>query len=66
LKTLRDLFEYLADMSEKDLDKELHLTVYDREDIWNCSDIDINIEPKESELQLTLDKGCTIIYGRRR
>jgi hypothetical protein len=63
LKTLRDLLEHLADMDEEELDKELHLTVWDHEDNWNCSEIDINTEGICSDLQLILVKGCTVSYG---
>jgi len=64
MRTLRDLFEQLADLSEDELDKDLHLTVWDQSDNWNCKDIDINTDGTCSDLQLVLDSGYTVSYNR--
>lgn len=65
MRTLRDLLEYLADMSEEELDKELYLTVWDQTDAWNCKDIDINTEGICSDLQLVLDDGYKVSLKSR-
>jgi len=64
MRTLRDLFEQLADLSEDELDKELYLTVWDQFDNWNCIGIDINTDGICSDLQLVLDDGYTVSYHK--
>lgn len=65
MKTLRDLFEHLSDMDEEELDKTLHITVFDHEDHWEANNLDISIDNTTTELSTTLAKGCTVIYGKR-
>lgn len=65
MKTLRDLLEQLTGMSREELDKELHLTVWDGDDNWDCSEIDINTEGICSDLQLILDRGYRVSYTNK-